>query len=829
MTRPSTPRSSSPRRLAIAVRGVIQGVGFRPFVYRAAREHGLSGWVLNEADTVRIEVEGDASALDAFVATLRRGHPPQARIDALDIQEMPLQHSDPSAFQIRTSTGASPPRPTIPADLATCPECLAEIRDPSARRHNYPFTNCTNCGPRWSIIEQLPYDRPRTSMAGFTMCPACRAEYDDPGDRRFHAQPIACPRCGPTLQLLDCQGHETAAGEAALSPAAEALLSGRVVAIKGLGGFQLLVDATNPAAVALLRGRKRRPDRPFALMLPSLDAVRTHCHVSAEEARMLTSHQAPIVLLRRHSPLSTLPSPLSIVASVAPGNPYLGIMLPYTPLHHLLMAAVARPVVCTSGNLSEEPMAIAIEDALIRLGPIADVMLTHDRPIVRPVDDSIVRVGPEGVEVVRRARGFAPLPIELPVDGQDVPTILAVGGHLKNTVALLLGSMCETHGRVRETYQAQISVRSTHPAQVVLSAHIGDLDSVLSVDVFRRAIDDLVEFFQAQPAAIVCDLHPDYASTRHAETLSLRWDVPLLRVQHHHAHVAACMAEHGLPGPVLGFSWDGTGYGPDGTIWGGEALWCEGGEFRRAAVRGRPGRRRAGQTSAGPPRSALGALFEIFGESAAGHALSWFTAGELATLLSMLRGQVNSPRTSSMGRLFDAVAAVCGLSPVITFEGQAAMALEFAADESEQGAYPITVSSCGAAATAGQVANLPHEIANLPDKPVIADWEPLIRAVLADRAAGVPAGRISARFHNALADMALAIARHAVAPSGRPSPIVLTGGCFQNALLTARVRSRLSAAGFQVYTHQKVPPGDGGMALGQILLGLRRFVGPSRI
>ncbi len=394
------------RRLAITVRGIVQGVGFRPFVYQAARRGRLGGWVRNEADTVRIEVQGDGAALDAFLDALRHAHPPQARIDAVEVQEqVPEQMAgqpNGALFRICGSADASAPRPTIPADLATCPECLAEIQDPHERRYRYPFTNCTNCGPRWSIIERLPYDRARTSMAGFAMCAECRAEYENPADRRFHAQPIACPRCGPMLQLLDRQGGEMAAGQAALGAAVETILAGRIVAVKGLGGFQLLVDATNAAAVARLRRRKRRPDRPFALMLPSVDDVRQCCQLVDEEARMLMSHQAPIVLLRRRRVTSGVSSSRTIDDGVAPGNPYLGVMLPYTPLHHLLMAAVARPIVCTSGNLSEEPMAITTEDALARLGAIADVLLTHNRPIVRPVDDSIVRLAPDGMQVLRR-------------------------------------------------------------------------------------------------------------------------------------------------------------------------------------------------------------------------------------------------------------------------------------------------------------------------------------------------------------------------------------------------------------------------------------------
>jgi hydrogenase maturation protein HypF len=806
---PHLPTSSN-RRLAIVVRGVVQGVGFRPFVFQTAQTHRLSGWVRNDADNVRIELQGDASALDAFLETLRHAHPAQARIDTIDIQEIPCQDNETDAkratFQIQMSSGTAAPRPTIPADLATCAECLAEIRDPSQRRFHYPFTNCTNCGPRWSIIEQLPYDRPRTSMASFPMCDDCRAEYEKPSDRRFHAQPIACPRCGPMLQLFDSKGNEIATGEAALTATAQAILEGQIVALKGLGGFQLLVDATNSEAVEKLRRRKHRPDRPFALMMPSLEMVRQYCEVSEEEAKALTSHQSPIVILRTceaasgccainqnqstSSPLSTLHSPLS--TRIAPGNPYLGVMLPYTPLHHLLMQAIARPVVCTSGNLSEEPMVIAIDDALTRLGAIADVLLTHNRPIVRPVDDSIVRVGSEGVQILRRARGFAPLAIDLHVDTGRTPTILAAGGHLKNTVALALGS-----------------VHKMHTTQVVMSAHVGDLDSVLSVEVFRQAADDLLQFFQVVPEAVVCDLHPDYASTRYAEQLSSRFDVPLLRVQHHHAHVAACMAEHGFEGPVLGFAWDGTGYGPDETVWGGEALLCEDAEYRRVAHL-RAFHLPGGDTASREPRrSALGVLFEIFGSQAVEYASAWFTADEINTLLLALSRRINAPRTSSMGRLFDAVAAICGLSSVTSFEGQAAMALEYAADEREKDAYLIPLIA--------STKNSLQPIAALQ-----ADWAPMIRAVLADRAARVSVGRISGRFHNALADMALTIAQEVGAIN---LPIVLTGGCFQNALLTARVRARLSSAGFQVYTHKQVPPGDGGIALGQTLLALRQLRG----
>ncbi|MCX7428305.1 MAG: carbamoyltransferase HypF [Planctomycetia bacterium] len=709
----TSPKPTTDRRLAIAVRGVVQGVGFRPFVYNAARTRGLAGWVRNEADTVRIEVQGDGGAIEGFLEALRDDAPPQAAVEAIEIQDVGCLDEEPGAFEIHASRGHAAPRPTIPADLATCAACLEEIHAPGMRRHEYPFTNCTNCGPRWSIIESLPYDRSRTSMAGFAMCPACAEEYGDTADRRFHAQPIACPRCCPELRLLDAAGGELARREEALAGSVKAVLDGRIVALKGLGGFQLIVDATNAEAVARLRRRKHRPDKPLAVMLPSLDAVRWCCEVSDAEAGALTSHQRPILLLRR------IAGDKTVAEAVAPGNPYLGVMLPYTPLHHLLMDRVGRPVVCTSGNLSEEPMATTTAEAVERLGPIADVILTHNRPIVRPVDDSVAQVGPDGVQLLRRARGYAPRPIELGVDG---PTVLAVGGHLKNAVALRLGS------------------------QVVLGAHVGDLDSLESVEVHRRAVRDLVAFFDVVPERVACDLHPDYASTRHAESLAAEWGVPLVRVQHHHAHVASAMAEHRLIGPVLGLAWDGTGYGTDGTVWGGEALCCRGAAFSRVAhlrTFALPGGDRAVRE---PRRSALGALWETMPEYAAGIVADWYTATEL----------------------------------------------QFAADPNHGDAYSIPLAG---------------------DAPAVADWGPLVAEVIADVRAGVPVGWISARFHNALAALAVAIARHAGC-----SQVVLTGGCFQNALLTRRVRAALLASDFNVYTHREVPPGDGGIALGQALV-----------
>ncbi len=760
------------KRAAVTVRGVVQGVGFRPFVYNLARSVGLAGFVRNEADRVHIEVEGPSEIVEAFVERLRSHPPRQAEIKTIDVATIACRNERPGEFRIESSGDTSAPGPTIPADLATCAECLAEIRDPSQRRYGYPFTNCTQCGPRWSIIEGLPYDRPRTSMQGFTMCPDCRREYEDPADRRFHAQPIACPRCGPRLRLLAPLGDELATDHVALLAAAAEILAGRIVALKGLGGFQLLCDATSETAVSRLRQRKHRPDRPLAVMAATLDDVRRWCRVSDTEAAMLQSPQAPILLLRTSGGSG-------LAEGVAPGNPYLGAMLPYTPLHHLLMDVVGRPVVCTSGNLSEEPMVTTTNDALARLGPIADCLLTHNRPIVRPVDDSVARVLDGQIQLLRRARGYAPQPVDIASYCQ-VP-VLALGGHLKNTVALALpAALATATGKPAESQPA------------VLSSHVGDLDSVLSLEVHRRAAADLTAFFHAKPARVACDLHPDYASTREAESLARQWNVPLVRVQHHHAHVAACMAEHGLEGPVLGISWDGTGYGPDGTVWGGEMLQCERAGFVRVAHL-RPFPLPGGDRAAREPRrSALGLLFAAYGQDAEEMAARWFTHQELRILFDAIEHQLNTPRTSSMGRLFDAVAAIVGLPRIVTFEGQAAMALEFVADPNESDAYPLPLGKA---------------------TPSIADWQPMLEALLADLRAGTSVGTVSGRFHNALAGLAVAVAERTGCHR-----VVLSGGCFQNGVLSTLARQRLQRAGFEVFSHWRVPPGDGGIALGQLFV-----------
>ncbi|MBI4613549.1 MAG: carbamoyltransferase HypF [Planctomycetes bacterium] len=747
------------RRLSIEVRGVVQGVGFRPFVHRAATLASLSGWVRNGASAVRMEIEGEDRALERFLEGLRRSPPAAARIDTVLVRE--VSSTGEPGFSILSSDAGDPPRPVLPADLAPCDECLREISTPANRRFGYPFTNCTHCGPRYSIVEALPYDRSRTAMREFPMCGACRAEYEDPSDRRFHAEPTACPACGPRLAALAPDGETLAQGEEALGLAVRALAGKGILAAKGLGGFQLLVDATCEDAVLALRARKRRPAKPFALLFRSVEALREECDLSGAEDDALRSPAAPILLLRRR-----LGGSSRIAPSVAPGNPRLGAMLPSTPLHHLLLAPAAGPLVCTSGNLSEEPIAIETAEALERLGGIADIFLVHDRRIVRPVDDSVARVTRSGLELLRRARGYAPLGIDL---GISSPPVLAVGGHEKNAVAVLVG------------------------AQALLSQHVGDLGSSLGRDLFRRTVEDLLDFFAVSPVAVAADLHPDYASTREAEELASLWRVPLLGVQHHHAHVASAMAEHGLRGKVLGLAWDGTGYGPDGTVWGGEALAADERHYERVAHL-RPFRLPGGERAVEEPRrAALGALFEVLGPRAAEVARGWFRERELGSLVTVLARGTHAPWTTSVGRLFDAVSALLGLVLRSGFDGEAAMAVEFAMEGAPRGeAYEIPLSA---------------------GRPAVGDWGPMLLAILADRDRGVPAGTISIRFHEALVSLAVAIARRAGLPR-----VVLSGGTFQNLYLATRIRAALEAEGFEVHTHARVPANDGGLALGQILV-----------
>ncbi len=720
-------------RLRVALYGAVQGVGFRPFVYRLASDMGLNGTVLNSSAGLIVEVDGARAELDEFLRRLEAERPRASVVIARETSF--LAPGGFTRFEILESDGAEEKSAAVLPDLATCPDCLRELRDPANRRFRYPFTNCTQCGPRYTIILDIPYDRPRTTMRGFELCPECRREYTDPADRRFHAQPNACPACGPRLAFCDRDGS---IADGAISAAARALAAGQIVALKGIGGFQLLADARNEQAVALLRRRKHREEKPFALMMPSLDVARRYCVISHEEERVLTSAAAPIVLLRPNGRAG-------LARNVAHNSPYLGIMLPYSPLHHLLLTEYRFPLVATSGNASDEPIAIDNDDAQRRLAGIADAFLTHNRPVARPCDDSVVRVTRGREAVIRRARGYAPLPVRVP---RTLAPVLAVGGHLKNTVAIAAGR------------------------QVFLSQHVGDLDTLEARRAFANAIDDLSRLYGFKPELVACDLHPDYTSTQWA----LASGLPVARVQHHHAHAASCAAENDVRGPYLAVSWDGTGYGLDGAVWGGEFFLVEDGRFTR--VEHLRAFRLAGGEAAVKEgwRSAAGIAYELDGPSAV----------ENPVIRAMLARGVNAPVTSSVGRLFDAAAAMAGVARESRFEGQAAMLLERAIDGAEtDSAYPLPGG----------------------------DWAPLIDALRRDLARGVPRPEIAARFHNALANWIVEVAARTAVRQ-----VVLSGGCFQNAYLVERAAALLEARGVAVFTHQRVPANDGGIALGQAVL-----------
>jgi hydrogenase maturation protein HypF len=748
-------------RRGVLVNGRVQGVGFRPFVYRLATELGLAGWVTNAGDGVRIEVEGEAVSLDEFVQRLQSELPRHALIRGVIVA--PGDPIGAATFAIHPTEAGATAGIVVPPDAVPCVDCLHEVLDASDRRYRYPFTHCTACGPRYTIISAMPFDRANTTMARFAMCALCRREYEDPSNRRFHAETVACATCGPQLALWHADGRVLCVGNDAVIEAARAIRNGRVVAIKGVGGFHLMVDATNDSAVRELRRRKHRPDKPFALLCESLDAVEALCDVGDVESSLLRSSEGPIVLLRARSG--------AVAPSVAPDNPHLGVMLPPSPLHLLLAREVGAPVVATSGNRSDEPICTDEGDALECFSGIADVLLVHDRPIARHVDDSVVRViGGEGV-VMRLGRGYAPLV----VPGSRLNgTVLAVGGGHKNTVAVSTG-----HG-------------------IVVSQHIGNLNMPDARAIHRRTVADLARLHGVLPSVAACDLHLDDDAVCEA----VSFGGPVIRVQHHHAHVLACMAEHGLDGPVLGVAWDGTGYGPDGTVWGGEFLVVDDVSCRRVGhLRGfrLPGGERAVRE---PRRAALGVLVELFGAAVVERddlpPLASWSLSERAVLVRMASRDINAPFTSSAGRLFDAVSALLGIRQISTFEGQAAMELEFAVDEGVHGdAYPIALIDREGAA--------------------VVDWEPMVRAMLEDLAHGPSVSSIARRFHDALAGAIVAVAERA-----GEQRVVLSGGCFQNRYLTERAMARLTGSGFVVYRHRFVPPNDGGLAVGQAMAARRR-------
>jgi hydrogenase maturation protein HypF len=747
----------------LRVRGTVQGVGYRPFVHRKAAALGLSGWVLNDAEGVLIRVAGQPADVEALTEALVHEAPPAAVVETLD--ELTPGAADPPAgngFTIVASRRGGETAASTPPDLALCEDCRRELLDPADRRHRYPFINCTQCGPRYSLIENLPYDRPQTTMRAFRMCFDCAREYHDPATRRFHAEPNACPVCGPHLALTDSTGRVLGTHEVALRTVATQLREGLIFAVKGLGGYHLMCDATNVHAVSLLRRRKHREEKPLAVMFRDLVQLRDHAEVSAAANTLLTSAQAPIVLVPR-LPGSTL------AVNLAPDNPWLGALLPYSPLHLLLLHAVDFPLVATSANLSEEPICSDNRDARARLGGIADFFFEHNRPIARPVDDSVVRLAANDEPILlRRARGYAPAPLRLPERLAD--SLLCTGGQMKNTVAVASGR------------------------QVVLSPHIGDLGNLATQEVFEKTIRMLGQVHHTKFTAVAHDKHPDYASTQYAVRLGL----PAFAVQHHLAHVLACLLEHGqAPDGVLGIAWDGTGYGEDHTVWGGEFILLNRNQVERFA-RLRPFRLAGGEAAVRDTRrTALALAAQANGRFPALAVRLGFTDIETANLQTMLAQGLNSPLCSSAGRLFDGVGALLGLGARNAFEGQ----------------MPLAVEAAAARAPSGDLA-LPFPVitARTPGARLDLDWQPAVEALLDSREN--PAA-LAAAFHRGLVRAMVDIARQAGAGT-----VVLTGGCFQNALLHSLASEALTAAGFRVLAHRRLSPNDNSIAAGQALAAL---------
>ncbi len=751
-----------PERLRFKIAGRVQGVGFRPAIYRLATSLGLTGWVRNTVQGVVVEVEGENAELDEFKTRLPLSYPPMAKVSALAVEALPAEHSqtftvDPSTRSGEVSTG-------MPPDIATCPDCIKELRDPQNKRFAYPFINCTNCGPRFTIISALPYDRPLTSMHDFALCPDCARDYADPLDRRFEAQPIACPDCGPVLQLLDGHG-------AVISPAdplgglIAALNQGRIAAIKGLGGFHLCCEAGNEQAITRLRTRKHRPHKALAVMFRSLEELLTYCEAGPLEQELLTSPAAPIVLLQR-APGCPLPQ------SIAPDTNTIGAFLPYTPLHHLLLSQIS-PLIMTSANISDEPMAMTEPDLHGLLGPIADLALIHNRPILRRADDSVMAVRGNAPVMLRRSRGIVPEPLLLPFSG---PSVLACGSDMKNTFAL------------------------TKANQVVLSQYIGDLADRHTKLFYQQQIGDLKHLLQVTPALVVHDLHPGYVSSTLASTLA---EAPLLAVQHHHAHLAACMAEHQLTQPVIGLILDGTGYGSDSHLWGGEVLVGDYTGFTRPLHFEEVPLPGLEQAILHPSRMAYAYLFSVFGpEDALSYGQHWLPAlssEEMDLLNQMLTHGVRSPLTSSAGRLFDAVAALLGFDNPVTYEGQAAVRLEALAKSTvlqEHYTFELHHDRISfKSMLAGLVSDLQHHLAK---------------------------ERIAAKFHSTVVQALLAAALRVREETGLED-VILSGGVFQNKVVLEAGLNTLGRAGFKVYTHHQVPTHDGGLALGQAAIGMAKL------
>lgn len=743
------------QRHQIIVEGIVQGVGFRPFIYLLAQRYGLAGSVRNDTRGVTIEIEGDTDLLDQFVATMQRDKPPLAHIQSVAVRTLPVLETE--GFSILQSAVDATRRVQISPDTFVCDDCLRELFDPADRRYRYPFINCTNCGPRFTIVTGSPYDRLLTTMADFPLCTACQAEYTDPASRRFHAQPNACPACGPGLQLLDSSGHPDV-GKDPLAAAISRLKDGQILAVKGLGGYHLAVDAGNQSAVLELRRRKQRDEKPFALMANCLKATERFACVGAEEARLLEGTERPIVLLRKKEGHT-------LAESIAPCNRYFGVMLPYTPLHHLLLHEDFSALVMTSANLSDEPIAFEDAEALQRLSGVAEAFLTHNRRIHTRTDDSIVRITAERPLLLRRSRGFVPRAVAM---ARPMPPVLAVGAELKNTICLTRGD------------------------RAFLSQHVGDLKNLDVYDAFRRTIDHLTSILEVHPERIAHDLHPDYLSTRYALEES---GLPTISVQHHHAHLASCLAENHSDEPAIGVIFDGAGYGDDGRIWGGEFLtgdlrcYERVGHFRYQKMPG------GDLATREPWRMTLSYLYSIFGETPGGvPAFDGIAEHELRLVVQAMVRNINTPLTSSCGRLFDAIAGLLGLRQKVTYEGQAALELEMSADPFADEILPF---------------DLLHQSGQ-----IIFDPSPLVKSIFEECAKGVSPATLAGRFHATLAAMVQDVCEE-VRSRTALQQVALSGGVFQNRLLTELTLARLACSGFKVMTHSLVPPNDGGLALGQ--------------
>jgi hydrogenase maturation protein HypF len=741
-------------------------VGFRPFVYQIAKDSGLTGWVRNTSGSVEIEVEGEEEFLNLFLNQLETKAPPICRIEDISISRQPIAgYQD---FEIKTSQAQEGRYQLISPDIATCQKCLKEIMDTNDRRYRYPFTNCTNCGPRFTIIKDIPYDRPRTTMGEFQMCTQCQREYDDPTNRRFHTQPNACPICGPHLELVNRSGDVVAEGDDALSLASKLLRKGNIIAIKGLGGFLLACDATSDRAVVLLRQRKQRPAKPLAVMFASLEEAKKHCHISLQEAELLQAPQSPIVLVRWRDGSNL--SPL-----VAPGLKYQGIMLPYTPLHHILLRDIGVPLVMTSGNLSEEPIAKDNDEALHRLGNIADYFLLHNRGIYARYDDSVAMVAGK-TQIIRRARGYAPSPINLPFKSRQ---ILACGGELKNTFCL------------------------TRDDFAFVSQHIADMENLESLEHFGNTIELYKRLFRVKPEIIAHDLHPDYLSTRYAQELAQASpELAICPVQHHHAHIVSCMVENGVQEPVIGVAFDGTGYGTDGCIWGGEFMVADYRGFSRLGhleYLPLPGGDAAIKK---PYRIATGYIFKLLGEEVLKNLpfIQEMDQLELEVIKHQIDKKINAPLTSSCGRLFDAVSALIGVRGEIDYEAQAAIELEMMAMDA--------MSALGV--------SYPFSVTETDGKNIICFGE-TISAIISDMKRGVAKQDISHRFHQTISQMVADVCCRIAKRTGI-SRVALSGGVFQNRLLLKLTLNVLSKAGFEVITHWQVPTNDGGISLGQTVI-----------